>query len=889
MYTASDIRLLDLTDAGWQQLEEVVANFESAWQSGMEADLSRFVPPADDPLRRRILAELIKVDQECRWQRGFRKPIENYLEEWPELKQCEDLVADLVEAECATRTSLGDDITLTALEAEICRRFPQLKSRVDTYRVGRQSFNDLRQSLSPEREVPSAPQLRPGDKFHHYEVQGFLGEGGMGTVYRVTQTVLNRPQALKIPKFAPKTEQAVKERLVLEARHASKVKHENVCLIHDAGEWQGNYYICMELVEGPPLSRLLDIGPLAPRKAAEIARKLALALQAAHKEGVLHRDIKPSNIMLTPEGEPKLMDFGLAKPARQAADIAAGEDRFCSGTPDYMSPEQACGGPIDQRSDVYGLGLVLYEMLTGGLPQLGKDAARAKTELGEICSGQDSPLAAICLKAIAADPACRYQSAAEMAEALQAYLDLVGRPPRTRRYLALAAATVFTVLGIFLVFRTNEGTLVLEIEPEDVRVEIDGAEVHLKSQRDDVRLAVGEHHLIVKKDGFETRAQSFQIRRNDKTEIFVRLERAEQLLFEDRFHGNTINSKLWKTGQSSHFSRLGAGKTAHRIKQQNGSLLLEARAEHEGGWSCAQLAWLDSAEDLRSKDDVLVEVEWSAEANFGQAAIELTDGKEPVDPEDPKSVRLLTLSGEEYSPLFSPRQRVWVNICGSAKSATVLTPAGVPHGAAAIDLGNLSVWKLRFLARAGTSAGWPPSRVAVHIHRVRVTRLPPRASVSGRVIDELANRGIPGAEVRFGSEKAISNPDGTFVLRTAPGKQPLHADAAGYQQLDPPVVSIEPGRRTLANVRMKRTQFGYGDVVASIPLSQAVQSLAIGPNAIYFTVGRGTTSPLLCQIDLEGRHEVELGTISISPAQKDLPDALAAGAPHVYSVGSGMT
>ena len=742
--------------------------------------MRRFVPPPDDPLRTGILAELIKVDQECRWQRGLRKTIEAYLEEWPELKQGEDLVAGMVEAKCATHASLGDGTTWTALEREIGRRFPQLKSRVDAYRVGRQSLNDLRHRPSLETEVPSAPQLRPGDKFHHYEVQECLGEGGMGTVYRVNQTVLNRPQALKIPKFAPETEQVMKERLVLEARQAAKVKHENVCLVHDAGEWQGNYYICMELVEGPPLSRLLNVGPLAPRKAAEIARKLALALQAAHREGVLHRDIKPSNVMLTLEGEPKLTDFGLAKPTHLAADISQGEDRFCSGTPDYMSPEQASGGPIDERSDVYGLGLVLYEMLTGSLPQRRKNAATAGTDLNEVCCGRDSPLATICLKAIAAAPSSRYQSAAEMAEALQGYLDLVGRPPRIRRHLALAAAAIFAFLGIFLVFRTNAGTLVLEIEPEDVRVEIDGAEVHLKSPRDDIKLAIGEHQLIVEKDGFETHTQSFQIRHNDKTEMLVRLEAAEQVLLEDGFQGDTLNRGLWNFGQTNRYSYRGTGKAAHRVDQKNGSLLLEAKAEHEGEWTCTQLVWLDSMQDLRGKDDVTVEIDWSAEANVGLAAIKLTDGKQPVDPEDSKSIRLLSLRGEKYVPLFSRQQRLWIDMCGLARTATVHTPEGVPRCAAAIDLDKLPVWKLRFLVRAGSSAGLPPSRVAVQIHKVRATRVPPRSSVSGRIIDEITNRGIPGGVVHFGSDKVFSDPDGIFL---APDGTRQTAAACGCRRL----------------------------------------------------------------------------------------------------------
>jgi Carboxypeptidase regulatory-like domain len=316
---------------------------------------------------------------------------------------------------------------------------------------------------------------------------------------------------------------------------------------------------------------------------------------------------------------------------------------------------------------------------------------------------------------------------------------------------------------------------------------------------------------------------------------------------------------------------------------------MEAKAEHEGGWSCTQLVWLDSVQDLCGTDDVTVEIEWSAEANVGSVAIELTDGKEPADPEDSKSICLLRLSGEKFAPLFSRHQRTWIDICGLTKTATVYTPDGIPRGAAAIDLRKLSVWKLRFLVGAGSSASLPPSRSAVQIHRVCAKRLPSRASVSGRVIDEIANRGIPGSVVHFGNDKVVTNSDGTFSLRTTPGKQRLHADATGYQEIAAPVVSVEPGRRTLADVRMKRTQFGYGHVVASIPLSQFVQSVAISREYVYFTAARGHGPQVLFQVPITSGREVELGTISISPSQKNLPAALTAGSPNLFSVGSGMT
>jgi hypothetical protein len=293
-------------------------------------------------------------------------------------------------------------------------------------------------------------------------------------------------------------------------------------------------------------------------------------------------------------------------------------------------------------------------------------------------------------------------------------------------------------------------------------------------------------------------------------------------------------------------------------------------------------------QDLRTGGDVTVEVEWAAEANVGLAGIELTDGSDPVDSEDSKAVRLLSLTGEKFAPLFSNRQRVWIDICGSANTATLYAPEDILARCASVDLSKLSVWKLRFLVIAGTSSGLPPSRVAARIHRVRATSIPSRSAVAGRVTDTITNRGIAGAVIRFGSDKVVSNPDGSFLLRTAPGKQLLHAEASGYTEVEPPLTTVSPGLRTSAELRMKRTRVGYGQVIASIPLAQKIDSFAPGPRGIYFTTSWEHGSRFLWHLPFTGGPATELGTISLAPAQKDFQDALTTGSPQFYDVGRGM-
>lgn len=879
-------------------IEEAVERLEKARAVSPHPGIASFVVPAGHPERSAMLVELIKVDQEYCWKARDHKLLESYLDEWPELTDQPSAIKQLLEAECLTRAVFDT----TVPREEVRRRFPGLSDLL--------AWEEIEAEVAEERSART--RLKRGQQFRGLRIRGCLGAGSMGIVYRAYHPGLQREVALKIPRVDSTQKTELLERFRREAPLAAGVHHRNVCPVYDAGEEGGICYLVMALIEGPSLATLLEDSSwqMPPRDIARLVHKLADALAAVHSVGIVHRDIKPANVVIDRAGEPLLMDFGLARadsPEIPPSDRPLGiQSAACltltgsgrqPGTPCYMAPELFLGDNASPRSDIYSLGLVLYQLLTrqqpfqekGSLQELAEAVIHQDLPQPRQCSRQiDRRLEAICLTAIARRTEDRYSSAAEMASVLCGYLSSADQPPRISRRLVLAVAPVLALLGVLMMFRINTGMLVLEVEPEDVRVEIDGEEVHLKSPRDDIRLRVGEHQLVITKDGFETRTQSFQVRRNDETEILARLEGAQRPLFDDRFQGNRLNRALWNFGQTNRFSYRGTGKTTHRIDQKNGSLLLEAEAEHEGGWTCTQLIWLDSVQNLCSTDDATVEIEWSAEANLGLAAIELTDGKEPADSEDSRSIRLLSLLGEKYAPLFSQQQRVWIDICGLTRTATVYTQEGIPRGGAAIDLQKLPAWKLRFLTRACTSAGYPPSHVTAQIRRVCATRIPARSSVSGRVIDEIANRGIPGAVVRFGSDKVVSNLDGTFLLRTAPGKQMLHADAAGYEELDPPTLRIEPGRRTQSEVRMRRTHFGYGHVLMSIPLNRLVQSVAISSKDIYFTATQDSGPQTIFRVPIAGGRAGELGTVSLSPAQRGLRDALTTGSPDTVAVGRGM-
>src|SRR5512132_1593453 len=203
--------------------------------------------------------------------------------------------------------------------------------------------------------------LAPGSVIAgRYRIIGLIGRGGMGEVYRADDLKLGQPVALKFLPEKLASDPAWIERFYAEVRHARGVSHPNVCRVYDVGEIEGRHFLSMEYVDGEELASLLRrIGRLPPDKAVEIARELCAGLAAAHDKGVLHRDLKPSNVMIDGRGRAKITDFGLA--------VAAGEETEgeVSGTPAYMAPEQLAGKGASVRSDVYSLGLVLYELYTG--------------------------------------------------------------------------------------------------------------------------------------------------------------------------------------------------------------------------------------------------------------------------------------------------------------------------------------------------------------------------------------------------------------------------------------------------------------------------------------------------------------------------------------------
>src|SRR5882672_5623915 len=221
--------------------------------------------------------------------------------------------------------------------------------------------------------------LVPGTKLGAYEICSSLGAGGMGEVYRASDAKLGRDVALKVLPAEMARDPERLARFRREAKALAQIDHPNIVTIYSVEDFDGVHFLTMQLVEGLPLDRLISQNGLPVDQIIAMAGSLAAALAAAHEKGIVHRDLKPANVMVTSDGRVKVLDFGLAKLKEDARLVAeagmptgmlTGDGRIV-GTVAYMSPEQAEGKPVDQRSDVFSLGVLLYEMATGARPFTG--------------------------------------------------------------------------------------------------------------------------------------------------------------------------------------------------------------------------------------------------------------------------------------------------------------------------------------------------------------------------------------------------------------------------------------------------------------------------------------------------------------------------------------
>jgi serine/threonine protein kinase len=361
-------------------------------------------------------------------------------------------------------------------------------------------------------DTPSNPSTLAGSSnelptpFGRYRLLKLLGAGGMGKVYLAHDTQLDRSVALKMPHLGVDESADSIARFYREARAAATIVHPNICPLYDIGEVEGKPYMTMACVNGSPLSTFAREHPLSPRQAAVLVRKIALALQEAHQQGVIHRDLKPGNIMIDQRGEPIIMDFGLA---RREVDPRMTQFGAVVGTPGYMAPEQANGevNALGPACDIYSLGVILYKLLTDRLPFEGDTFS----VLLQVVSAEAPPpsrfvpdidpaLEAICQKAMAKKPRDRYASMTDLANAMAGYLRAKTSPrlprvPSVRKrpsrilpfFTGLAASTVVGLLLVLLwlgVRRSPKNNVVDDATPvPPVEAQSAGAKTRLAEER----------------------------------------------------------------------------------------------------------------------------------------------------------------------------------------------------------------------------------------------------------------------------------------------------------------------------------------------------------------------------------------------------------------------
>lgn len=503
-----------LADAERCRLEAILLEFDRSWTPTALFERDWSGPDDSELFRAALLEEMVKVDLERAWQHGQERRLEDYLPHFPALGNHRDLSARLLLAEYEARQFAGDACELDQFQRRFPGQYEPLLALIAA------------QGTEPDSEPPSwvadgeslgaalsslLAQRLP-EEFDRYRLLGEIGKGGMGTVYLAYDKRLQRQVALKTARL-PQHQQ----RIVREAQLAAQLEHPHICHVHDISERGGIVFISMAYIEGSSLAACLRRGDFADiGRSLVLVQKVARALDYAHRRGVIHRDLKPSNIIIDVYGEPRVLDFGLARSLHEVSQQELTATGELLGTYCYMSPEQLEGhrDQLGPATDIYSLGVILYQLLTdtlpfdGSLAQLARDVPQKAPEPPSARRPSVDPdVDAICLRMLAKSAAERYATMAELDGALEQYLQSRAgrltsvpenhRPDRSWRWpwLMLALLLLVASLSPKVLSWASDPTLQIDADSlPQLRLLIDDESVPADGIR---RLRVGPHRLSV--------------------------------------------------------------------------------------------------------------------------------------------------------------------------------------------------------------------------------------------------------------------------------------------------------------------------------------------------------------------------------------------------------
>lgn len=608
-------------------LELIKIDLECRWQKSSTAEMGTQTPANDLTSNQSSIRTIRPV------------LLEQYLDKWPELGSADDLPLDTILHEYRARCQWGDrpdhrsylerfsrhaDLAagLTAIDRELGHQessmdaetggefdrtlLPGADAALDRTLIQPSSIEQSSIEQSSEHppssgstspvesgsepsgmsrmSVPASESTVPvlgGKRFGNYELQDEIARGAMGVVYKARQLNPNRTVAIKMILSGQLANDEEVRRFYIEANAAGNLKHPNIVTIFDSGENAGQHYISMDFIEGCSLADAIRENPLDQRRAAQYLKTIAEAIHYAHTQHVLHRDLKPSNILLDKQNQPHVTDFGIAK--RVEEDCERTDPGSVLGTPSYMPPEQAQGetSRIGPKSDVYSLGAILYQLLTGRPPFLAKTVLDTLMQVVHndpvsprvLNPEVDRDLETVCLKCLQKDPRQRYATAKELAEELERFLrhePIVARPISTtarllkwcRRNPALASLTAVTVgLLIFIPILTTLGYLEQKILSEEAVDARNAAE----ASREDAQLN------MEKAKAAESEAMAEKKRAEEaRNDALAAQKRSEEAKEQERVAKNDAIQKqkeAEKAKEQERLSRLDAQKQSRRASE----------------------------------------------------------------------------------------------------------------------------------------------------------------------------------------------------------------------------------------------------------------------------------------------------------------------------------